>query len=50
MKRSIILVLVYFLAQFVAGLLCMGVLLVYQYIITGSFVVTELASDAAPPA
>lgn len=49
MKRSIILVLVYFLVQFVAGLLCMGVLLVYQYVITGSFVVTELASDAAVP-
>lgn len=49
MKRSIILVLVYFLVQFVASLLCMGVLFIYQYAQTGSFVVTGLAADVAVP-
>ena len=49
MKKSIILVLAYFLVQFVASVLCMGVLLVYQYVKTGSFVVTDLLADVAVP-
>lgn len=49
MKRSIILVLVYFLVQLVASFLCMGVLFMYQYAQTGSFVVTGLAADVAVP-
>lgn len=47
MKRSIILVLIYFMVQLVASVLCMGVLFVYQYAQTGSFVTTDLAADVA---
>ena len=49
MKKSIILALVYFLVQFVAYVLCVGTLIIYQYVKTGSFVITNMGADIVLP-
>ena len=49
MKRSVILVLVYFLVQLVASLLCMGGLILCRYATTGSFVTTDLVTEILAP-
>ncbi len=49
MKKAIILVLIYFLVQVAAALLCMGAMIIYQYATTGSFVTTDMTSDIMAP-
>ena len=49
MKKAIILVLVYFLMQLLAGVVSMGGVLAYQFIKTGSYVTTDIRSEAVVP-